>query len=75
MVGRHVREGGAIVCPQHELLMRLRKRGLPTEGAERLLSVFEDTLDEHRRHLDRLMTETPWARKGGRNQRRKTFGA
>ena len=54
MAERHVREGGARVARQHEIVLQLRGRGLDSGMAESLLAQFEDVLVAHKLHLQRL---------------------
>jgi hypothetical protein len=55
MVRAHIEEGERHVTRQHEIIERLHELGAETAVAEDLLGVFEGTLAEHRRHLDRLL--------------------
>ena len=54
MVRRHVRQGAAHVARQSQLVAELRADGRPTEIAEQLLAVFEESQQQHEAHLARL---------------------
>jgi hypothetical protein len=54
MVRRHVEVGAEIVAKQRALIARLRRRDLPTEQAEALLILFEDTQRQNEEHRSRL---------------------
>jgi len=55
MVRRHVRQGAACVTRQFQLVAKLRANGQPTEVAEQLLAIFEESQWHHQAHLARLV--------------------
>lgn len=57
MAERHIASAEKHVVQQEELVSRLKLDGLPTDAAEELLSIFRSTLDCHRQHHNRIMTE------------------
>ena len=54
MVRRHVRQGAISVTRQSQLVAKLRANGQPTEVAEQLLAIFEESQWHHQAHLARL---------------------
>jgi hypothetical protein len=48
---RTVQQGEAIIERQRELVFHLRRHGLPTDDAEKVLRTFQETLFEHRKYL------------------------
>jgi molecular chaperone DnaK (HSP70) len=50
MVEGHIIQGERHIVSQQKLIDRLRTRGLPTAEAERLLSEFRETLEQHWQH-------------------------
>jgi hypothetical protein len=54
---RHVRDGQRIVDRQTALVLRLQRRGFPTELAESLLANLVDSLGHMRRHEDAIRLE------------------
>ena len=58
IVERHVREARLLIARQREIIEELRFGGHPTLAAESLLKVFEETLETHKEHADRLRQES-----------------
>lgn len=58
MVRDHIVEGQRHVADQRLIIDRLSALGADTLLAEDLLEEFQVTLEEHQRHLDRLL-DTP----------------
>ena len=54
MARRHVAEAERHVQLQRDIVAHLRDLGGDVDTAEQLLSLFEETLDIHRAHRDRL---------------------
>ncbi len=54
MVRRHVRQGAVSVTRQSQLVVKLRANRQPTEVAEHLLAIFEESQWRHEAHLARL---------------------
>lgn len=52
---QHVERGEESVQQQREMLARMRKRGWPTDQAERVLRSLENLLELDRQHLDQLL--------------------
>ena len=50
MADRHIAEGELHIARQEELLTILRSKGLPTQEAEQLLRLFNETQSEHHTH-------------------------
>ena len=54
MARRHVAEAERHIRSQEDIVAHLRDLGGDVATAEQLLCLFEETLDIHRAHLDRL---------------------
>ncbi|AIC29804.1 hypothetical protein IE4771_PB00069 (plasmid) [Rhizobium etli bv. mimosae str. IE4771] len=57
MVARHVLEGERHLANQTALIERLRRMGLPTEGAEKFLERFYLLQAQHEEHMHRMSEE------------------
>ena len=55
MVQRHVCEGEEHIVRQRELVAKLPPDSDLAESAQQLLTVFEENLKSHRKHLARLL--------------------
>ena len=53
-VERYVRESEALITRQKAVIKKLRQDAEPTEAAESLLRIFEDTLAAQQRRAERL---------------------
>jgi hypothetical protein len=54
LVEQHIRESEAHIARQKEVIEELRRDGEPTEAAESLLRIFEETLAAQQRRADQL---------------------
>jgi len=54
LVEQHIRESEAHIARQKEVIKDLRRDGEPTEAAESLLRIFEETLAAQQRRADQL---------------------
>lgn len=55
LVQRHIQQGMKHVSRQRRIINELAGHKHPTDVAERILVSFEECLDAHRSHLDRLI--------------------
>ena len=61
MVQRHAREGERHAVRQREIVASLPPNTDLAETAHQLLKLFEESLENHREHLARLLREEPEA--------------
>ena len=55
MIRRHIAVGERNVAAQRRRIAQLQLREQPTDEADRLLVLFEDSLAQHREHLARYL--------------------
>jgi hypothetical protein len=62
MIRRHIAVGERNVSAQRQRIAQMKLREQPTDEAERLLVIFEDSLGQHQEHLARYLQTGNWRR-------------